>query len=398
MRESTVNLRNSLSKAAIGAARIAALPALAAATGAIAWIGAPGAIALALVMPALWVAGRNRWHGAATVCAYQLAATRDAPVSFAHYYGSFVGIGAVLWLAGALVTAVPWLLTWHRARDTRRIILFLPLILSAVPPIGIAGWVHPLSAAGVIFPATAWFGLIAACALIFVMATLRPFRLLIAAGALLAIGIAGDVSPPSPPGWIGIDTFEAFGRGDVDMAADYSRQLRLIRLVAQQHTPIVVLPESAGGFWTKANAGLWADKIGFDRRGVILVGAHTPNHDSSTTNGLIALSKGSADLVYRQRMPVPISMWHPWRPGGTRAYWFANPVVSIAGKRAAVFVCYEQLIPWTVLESMLYHPDVFVCCSNDWWCSGSTIPNIQLNGMRSWARLFNEPLVSATNY
>lgn len=81
-------------------------------------------------------------------------------------------------------------------------------------------------------------------------------------------------------------------------------------------------------------------------------------------------------ILYRERMPVPVSMWQPWRGwigqgGGARAYLFANPIVELAGTRIAPLICYEQLIVWPVLQSMLHSTDIVVATGNGWWTAGT---------------------------
>ncbi len=59
-------------------------------------------------------------------------------------------------------------------------------------------------------------------------------------------------------------------------------------------------------------------------------------------------------------MPVPVSMWRPRERGGTKALFFGNPTGRIAGRSRAPLICYEQLIVWLVIQSMIDKPDVVV--------------------------------------
>jgi len=101
-------------------------------------------------------------------------------------------------------------------------------------------------------------------------------------------------------------------------------------------------------------------------------------------------------------MPVPGSMWQPWRPllgasGGARAHFFSNPVVTVAGGRIAPLICYEQLIVWPVLQSMLQEPDILVAVGNGWWTKGTSIVAIQRASTQAWARLFDKSVVFSFN-
>jgi hypothetical protein len=95
-------------------------------------------------------------------------------------------------------------------------------------------------------------------------------------------------------------------------------------------------------------------------------------------------------------------MWQPWRflfgeSGGARADFFANPVVAIGPSRAAPLICYEQLIVWPILQSVLHDPDFVVAVGNGWWTKGTSIIAIQRAAATAWAKLFAKPLVIAFN-
>ena len=119
-------------------------------------------------------------------------------------------------------------------------------------------------------------------------------------------------------------------------------------------------------------------------------------------NVMLQVSAGGAKIVYRERMPVPVSMWQPWlawtgQGGGARAHFFANPVIDIESVTVAPLICYEQLIIWPVLQSMLYRPDIIVATGNGWWTEGTSIVAIQKASAQAWASLFGLPLVMAFN-
>ena len=82
---------------------------------------------------------------------------------------------------------------------------------------------------------------------------------------------------------------------------------------------------------------------------------------------------------------------------GAGATFFADPVVDADGQSVAPLICYEQLLIWPVLQSMLYRPDALVGIANGWWATGTSVPAIQLVALTAWARLFNLPLVTAFN-
>jgi apolipoprotein N-acyltransferase len=71
--------------------------------------------------------------------------------------------------------------------------------------------------------------------------------------------------------------------------------------------------------------------------------------------------------------------------------------IPIAGERAAIWICYEQLLVWPVLESMLERPTVIVTMANNYWAAATPIPRCQASMVSAWARLFGIPHLSAVN-
>ncbi|MBB6488909.1 apolipoprotein N-acyltransferase [Rhizobium lusitanum] len=162
----------------------------------------------------------------------------------------------------------------------------------------------------------------------------------------------------------------------------------------------VVLPESALGFWTPTVERLWRNALR-DRELTVIAGAAVLAGDGYD-NALVAISAQNAEILYRERMPVPGSMWQPWRmltgeSGGARAHFFGNPAVEIDGTRIAPLICYEQLIVWPVLQSMLHSPDIIVAVGNGWWTTGTSIVAIQHLSTVAWSKMFDVPLVGAVN-
>jgi apolipoprotein N-acyltransferase len=107
--------------------------------------------------------------------------------------------------------------------------------------------------------------------------------------------------------------------------------------------------------------------------------------------------RGIQTGVFLQRVPVPVSVWKPFSHGGAPLHLAGPAVLDIAGQRAAVLICYEQVIPWTALTAALARPTVFVGMSNDYWATGTTIPQWQRLCLRSWSRLLGVPYLLAVN-
>jgi len=75
-----------------------------------------------------------------------------------------------------------------------------------------------------------------------------------------------------------------------------------------------------------------------------------------------------------------------------------DPIADIAGQRAAILICYEQLLPWSYVTAFVKRPTILVGVANASWTKNTVVPDYQNAVLRSWARLFGTPVVAATNY
>nr|WP_267213733.1 conjugal transfer protein TraB [Chelatococcus asaccharovorans] len=378
-----------------------ALVVLSVAVGAVGWSGNPLALPLTMLFPALWASARSRMTAALVSAAYFLAASRGLPQGVANFYGSDIWPGLLLWLGASLSFTLVHLLLWTGRPGGGRAVRFgLAAVLMAVPPFGIVGWAHPLTAAGVLFPGCAWLGLAGAMAVLTVMTTNWWRAAAITIAGIWLWSAASWTAPPLPDGIVGVDLDmgQSLGRD-----SSLGRQHDLITTVMQAARgdgAIVVLPESALGFWTPSVERLWRDALG-DRDLLVIAGAAVID-SRGYDNVLVEIAGREAGILYRERMPVPVSMWQPWRGamgknGGARANLFANPIIQLAGRRIAPLICYEQLVVWPVLQSMLHRPNAIIAIGNCWWTAGTSIIDIQNASTIAWAHLFGLPLVTAIN-
>jgi hypothetical protein len=379
----------------------AALIAGAAAAGAIGWSGVALALPLALAFPALWAAAPTRMIATAVSAAYFLAASRGLPQGVMTFYGPGIALGGALWIGACLVFVAVHGLLWSVRPGWDRAGRFaLASLLMAVLPLGIVGWAHPLTAAGVLFPGWGWLGLGATAMVMLALTTrLWPVAAVAVIGAWLW-SAAGWAPPSGPEGWRGVDTTMGASLG---RATDLEQHRDLLAHVQRAHEAgarVVVLPESALGLWTPTVSQVWMDALRTTRVVVIAGAAVVDRHGYD--NVLVEIAAGQARVLYRERMPVPVSMWQPWlswigEGDSARAHFLANPIVTSQGRRIAPLICYEQLLVWPVLQSMLHAPDMIVATGNGWWTAGTSIVGIQRASAEAWARLFGVPLVMAFN-
>ncbi len=374
---------------------------MAIAIGTVGWSGYVLALPAAMLFPMLWALAPSRGIAAFVSLGYFLAASRGLPQGVANFYAADLWPGLLLWLIASASFLVVHAALWTRRAGKAPVGRYLVAsVLMALPPSGITGWAQPITAAGVLFPGWGWWGLAATAAGLAIMTSrFWPAAVLVML-SLWLWSAAVWTEPKLPEGWKGVDLKlgETLGRD-----ASLERQRVLIATVlrsAGEGINTIVLPESALGLWTPTVERLWRDELQ-DRDLTVIAGAAVLDGDGYD-NVLVAISAAKSEILYRERMPVPGSMWQPWRilngePGGARAHLFANPLVEIGGTRIAPLICYEQLIVWPVVQSMVHSPDIIVAAGNGWWTSGTSIVAIQHASTVAWAKLFGLPLVNAVN-
>ncbi|MDH4440765.1 MAG: conjugal transfer protein TraB [Rhizobium sp.] len=369
--------------------------------GVVGWSGHVLLLPVALGLPVLWSTSPTRSVAALVSAGYFLAASRGLPEGVAAFYSSDIWPGLLLWLCASLSFVTVHTLLWTMNARTRPFRYLLAAIIMSIPPFGITGWAHPVTAAGVLFPGCGWWGLWLLTAGFAGLATHSWPAVAITFAGLWLWSAASWTEPGLPNGWRGVDLELGASLGR-DAGLHRQRDLiATVREAASDGARFVVLPETALGFWTPTVARLWTSASG-DTDGTVIAGA-TVLDATGYDNVLVAIDrKGESSILYRERMPVPGSMWQPWRflfgeNGGARADFFANPVVSVGASRAAPLICYEQLIVWPILQSMLHDPDFVVAVGNGWWTEGTSIVAIQRAAATAWAKLFAKPLVIAFN-
>ncbi len=359
------------------------------------------ALPVAMLFPALWAMSPSRVVAALVSAGYFLAASRGLPQGVANFYAADLWPGLLLWMAASASFVAVHAVAWTRRPGKGRAARYLAAaVLTGLPPLGITGWAHPLTAAGVVFPGWGWWGLAATAAGLLVMVTRHWPAAAIALGGFWLWSAATWTEPNLPEGWRGVDLElgQMLGR---DTALEHHRGLiATARTSASQGARVVVFPESALGFWTPTVAGLWRE--GLNGLDVTVVAGAAVIDAQGYDSVMVAVGSGGGDILYKERMPVPVSMWQPWlqstgQGGGAKAHLFANPVVEVGTTRIAPLICYEQLLLWPVLQSMLYSPAVIVATGNGWWTRGTSIVAIQKASVAAWAKLFDLPVVMSFN-
>ena len=396
----------------------------------------PIGIVLSVGVPA-WVLNQPTRHTAfACVALYYFGVSWPIIPAARNFFGSHASAidALVLWIVAAFLLSTPWLLVW--TNDRLQFLWRAPvgLLLTVVPPLGLIGWASPLTAAGFLFPGTSWFGLLALAVAAGSLAFSPRLTIALLGVSTVILNIFYVASPGSPGKWQAINTnFGGISHEHTSALAEFEAVESIQRRALTSSAQVIVFPETVVPAWTAATDAFWNRTLTTLRlRGkTIVVGAKivepgwtsellnrdltgsiTTLNSTQPPRGLAAptggevrsrfrnvlIVRGLQETVFEQRVPVPIGMWRPFDHTGAPLHLNGAAVLPIAGERAAVLICYEQLLTWPILASMIHHPTMIIAVANDHWASGTTIPKFQLNAVRAWARLISVPYVSATNF
>lgn len=364
-------------------------------------------------------------------------------------------IPPVLWIVAAILLSLPWAMVWTSRRVHCLWRAPLALMATILPPLGVVGLASPVTGAGYLFPGAGWAGLITVALLPGIVLYTEALDLRLRALVIFLIGCfvaglagagwflhSGDVEPPR--GWIAVNTHF----GDVtEPFRDFAAAQFIQRKAAGSSARVVIFPESVVPRWSEATEAFWRKSLDQGRRRgqILAIGAGLPSQvggrkdESEKLKALRSFDFGSAiaalqdmdaqsqrrtdnswsvgsqsrpraerientmlivgaeSATFYQRVPVPLGMWRPFDRSSVPVRVGGPGLLTIDHQRTAVLICYEQLLTFPILASVLEHPAVIVGISNTFWVDDTTIPVYEANAIRSWAKLFRLPYLLAIN-
>ena len=335
----------------------------------------------------------ERWIAA---LGYYAAGSVPVVAAVMGYWGAdHVALGVAAWLGSSLLLSAPWALAgrWPGALGA--------LALTALPPLGVIGWLSPLNAAGVLFPGLGWIGLGLLCLGFIAMYASAHRRRIAILTVIGSVAIASNllyVEPSPPSGWIGVHTHLAPSRGDMLEAIRNNERLIDARILQGKGAQVVIFPEAILDDWWPGTRQQMSMAVPAGQ--LWILGADTRSSDA-----VVRATQGDADVepLVRSAGLILGGNWLPWSSETLQPAWWQRLFV-IEGRRVWAALCVEQLQPWTWLEAMIQRPDAILAMSNGWWAraAGAPIPAgaglaIERASVRAWARLLHLPVVWATN-
>ena len=336
------------------------------------------------------------------IFSYYLFASRGLLIGTQDYYDNFY-TALLIWLSASLLSTSIWITVWSSLEKKRLFLFPLMLILLIVPPIGFISWVNPIISSAIAFPKLGFIGITLYLATIYLITIALnrqkkhiKFTIIL---SILAITVLNFNQEPSLEGNTNlhpINSHLTYKNQAIDFIGDHRRQKKLLAIANKSKYRNLLFHENALGNFNQNSMMIWER---LDSNKTILAGVYIYHKGVETyDNVLIALSNKKYKILYKQRVPVPISMWKPWREQGARAYPFQNPTIKYKENRVGVFICYEQLLTYTYLHTMFYEPQYIIGISNLWWVEDESIGEIQRRSLELWSELFNKNLYYSENY
>ena len=369
--------------------------------GATAWSGHLAAIPLSLLIFLLLGFQQTRTRALGLMVSYYGGATWQLIPGAATFFGDHASPvhAVVLWVGASLLLGVAWLPLWSQNRGTRLYTIPMAICLVAVPPLGLIGVASPLTAAGILLPGMAWFGLLLTLLICGLLASYP------AAGIALTIICSVPAQlvyhePQAPSDWQAVTThFGGVGLDTRSPLAEYTAAQWIQQTALRSPAHVIVFPESVVSNWNEATDIFWASTFELLKREgkTILVGANVSDALSPHYFNSLVIRGATQQSDFLQRTPIPIAMWTPGSDRGVPLRLDGAGTLRVAGRKGAILICYEQLLIWPVITSFKEHPGLVIGIANDYWARTTTIPDIQRASLNSWARLFHVPMLWAEN-
>jgi apolipoprotein N-acyltransferase len=334
---------------------------------------------------------------------YYLMVCRGLFIGVDNYYNN-IFYAFLSWGGVVLLSSLTWILIWSNSFQKRVYLFPFVLLLTIIPPIGFISTVNPLPSIAVLLPNFGFLGLLIEIVLIYIMAfSWRKHReykygtvvitLLFISSISMIYLFPNKIKESNNLGVINSNI--EYLPMSFDKFEEYRRIKKFFNLVQNNEHSITLLPENALGNYSNVQSMLWRN---LDKNRTILAGANIFNdYHTKSSNVLIYLNHQHSEIVYRQRVPMPIEMWKPFTGYGTEATLYKQPIVILNNERFGIFICYEQLLTYPYLQTFFYEPDMLIGISNLYWAKGTNIKRVQEETMQLWSLLFGVPLKFSVN-
>ena len=230
--------------------------------------GHPLGIVAAAGMPIACLTPETRTATFRNTLGYYSAGLWPIIPGFGRYIGQSTShlVAVAIWAFAAILLSGPWAVAWTPGRRLHYLWRVpLAIIAAIVPPLGLIGFISPVTAAGYLFPGTGWIGLVTTAFLPGLVLALRDEAagrarvfLHLAFSAVIALALGANAFAPKevkpPAHWEAVNThFGDISRPFQDFAAAQSIQQR----VATSRARVLIFPEFVVPRWSDATEAFW---------------------------------------------------------------------------------------------------------------------------------------------
>jgi hypothetical protein len=342
---------------------------------------------------------------------YYMSASRGLPISTNIFFENTKPneFGFVLWFAVAALNALVWSVAWNKDDNKKGIGVVITLSVLIIPPIGLVSWTNPiLPVSALYFPALGVFGIALGFTVLFLLASKKYFLLIPLFATSSAANLCYVIYPEnvnsSLISWSAENTSfsKLQSNGNRDLISDGERFMFVLRKAKELNAGrTLILPETILPSKNSSQFG-WkliktADSILKEKNSRIIVGTEDDTDQSNIKNMLTVIGLDNQGEMSNmiQRVPVPIGMYRPFDKTSYQINIFDSGVkTSVNNININYLICYEQLLIFPELISMMDSPDIIIGSANDWWSKDSSIPAIQNQMLYMFGLLINKPVFS----
>lgn len=150
---------------------------------------------------------RSRGEALVLMFGYFAAGARGLPGGAVVFFGDSAPAwwGSAMWAAATLSLSAPFAVLWRVDLSWRAVGFGIATLACVAPPLGIVGWLNPLTVAGLFFPSWGWAGL-AMTLMTFTALASQRIAAIIVCGLAMIIANVSETPAAAPADWLGFDT------------------------------------------------------------------------------------------------------------------------------------------------------------------------------------------------
>jgi hypothetical protein len=338
---------------------------------------------------------------------YYLLGSRGLLTGTITYYHD-ISYGFIVWIGVACLVSCAWIIIWSDKSSKRYFLFPLTLLIQILPPVGFISWNNPLPSVGLILPGFGYFGMVCLIAFVYLISLIMdkakydnfiPIKLFGSLFVLVSLAFTiTKLQTKKNSNFTTVKTNFKYNPEKRDRIKEYMRISKYFDMTNTGEGNTTLLPENALGFYLDSQrVAIW-DELNASKK--VYAGAYIVVSNENKVlydNVLLAIDHNSTKIIYKQRVPVLVSMWRPFTFEGARATIYKDPIVSIEGKDTGVFICYEQHLTYTFLQTMFYKPERLLGISNLYWAKDTNIEQIQRESLELYGLLFDVPIYYSVN-